>query len=430
MDRKCAAVERLDRAIAAIGDPNLDGMVACPTVYSDGARAAATAADARAKAGISLGPLDGAIVTIKDLFDVAGEVTRAGSVVLAGEGKVATRDAVAVNRMRAAGVIIVAKTNMSEFAFSGVGTNPHLGTPRNPLDTSRVPGGSSSGAAVAVARDFCEIGIGTDTGGSTRIPAALCRLVGFKPTSNRISTRGAFPLSESLDCVGPIARTVDACASADAVLAGVEDDQAAVPLAGLRVGVVQGLPFEGIDAAIAESFDRALQALAAAGCRVTDVMLTELDGMREVNAKGGIATAEAFALHRHRLSQASRIDPNILVRIERGKTIGAADYIDMIRGRGALAASVGRSAADCDVLVMPTVPIVAPTLEQVASAAGFTERNALLLRNTAIANFFDLPAISLPVEGLPGAALMMIGQSGRDRRLLAMARSVEACLGE
>src|SRR5882672_2989328 len=168
------AAERLDAALARIDDPAGEGARACLTVYREQALAAAQAADARAKSGISLGPLDGTIVSLKDLFDVAGEVTRAGSKVLADEGKPAATDAPIVQRLRAAGAVIVAKTNMSEFAFTGIGINPHYGTPGNPADRARVPGGSSSGAAVTVADGMCEIAIGTDTGGSVRIPSALC----------------------------------------------------------------------------------------------------------------------------------------------------------------------------------------------------------------------------------------------------------------
>src|SRR5436305_9160673 len=189
-----SARDRLEQALARIADSKGEGARACLTVYTDAARGAADAADVRAKAGISLGPLDGVIVTIKDLFDVAGEPTRAGSRILA-DAPPAKADAPVVRRLRAAGAIIVAKTNMTEFAFSGVGMNPHNGTPGNPADRRRVPGGSSSGAAVAAADGMCEIAIGTDTGGSTRIPAALCGVVGFKPTKSRVPTQGAYPLS-------------------------------------------------------------------------------------------------------------------------------------------------------------------------------------------------------------------------------------------
>src|SRR5690348_15416593 len=183
---------RLDEALARIDDPKGEGARACLTVYRDAARAAAEAADARAKAGVTLGALDGRIVSIKDLFDVAGEVTRAGSKLVGDEGKPAAQDAPVVRRLRAAGAVIVSKPHGTEFAVSGVGTNPHSGTPGNPADRTRIPGGSTSGGAVAVADDMCEIAIGSDTGGSTRIPAALCGIVGWKPSRQRISLDGAF----------------------------------------------------------------------------------------------------------------------------------------------------------------------------------------------------------------------------------------------
>src|SRR3954466_2825976 len=252
-----SARDRLEQALARIADPKGEGARACLTVYAESARAAADAADARAKSGISLGPLDGAIVTIKDLFDVTGEPTRAGSRIMA-DAPPAKADAPVVRRLRAAGTVIVAKTNMTEFAFSGVGINPHYGTPGNPADRARVPGGPTSGGAVAVADGMCDIAIGTDTGGSTRIPAALCGIVGFKPSKRRVPTDGAFPLSYTLDSIGPLARTVADCAKADAVMAG---DPAwtidPAPLEGLRLGIPQGLPLENLDDSVASRFQQA-----------------------------------------------------------------------------------------------------------------------------------------------------------------------------
>src|SRR5215468_5875756 len=251
--------DRLEKALARIADPNGEGARACLTVYADAARAASDAADARAARGAHLGPLDGIIVSIKDLFDVAGEPTRAGSKVLAEEGAPAAVDAPVVARLRQAGAIIIAKTNMTEFAFSGIGANPHFGTPGNPRDRRRVPGGSSAGAPVAVADGMCEISIGTDTGGSVRIPAALCGLVGFKPSRQRVPTDGAFPLSKTLDSIGPIARSVADCAKADAIMAGEEfvpTDPA--PLGGLRMGLVQGFPLEKLDDTVAKRFGHVL----------------------------------------------------------------------------------------------------------------------------------------------------------------------------
>lgn len=429
---KASACERLDAALARIADAAGEGARACLTVYREGARAAAAAADARAKAGISLGPLDGAIVSIKDLFDVAGEVTRAGSKVLAEEGAPATSDAAVVRRLRRAGAVIIGKTNMTEFAYSGVGANPHFGTPGNPADRARVPGGSSAGGAVAVADRMCEIAIGSDTGGSTRIPAALCGIVGFKPSRQRVPTDGAFPLSFTLDSIGPMAGSVAECAAADAVMAG-ETLHALepAPLANLRIGVAQGMPLDRLDDSVAKRFPAALDRLEKAGVRLSAEKLPLLEPMAEVNAKGGILPAEAFAIHRDRLARRGEmIDPNVRLRLERAQKIAAADYIDMIRARAALVRAMDARLADLDVLAMPTTPIVAPLMAEVDKPDEFARKNALLLRNTTVWNFFDCCAISLPLPragGLP-AGLMLVARNGSDHRLFRIAAAVERLL--
>ena len=424
-----SAHDRLEAALTCIDDPNGEGARTCLTVYREAARAAAAAADARARAGISLGPLDGVIVSIKDLFDVAGEVTRAGSKVLAEEGKAAERDAPAVHRLRAGGAVIIAKTNMTEFAFSGVGINPHYGTPGNPADRARIPGGSTSGGAVAVADGMCEIAIGSDTGGSTRIPGALCGLVGFKPSRQRISIAGVFPLSQSIDSVGPIARSVADIAKADAVMAG--DDFAALepaPLSGLRIGIAQGAPLENLDETVAKRFPQAIDRLEKAGCRLSNEKLVLLDGQTRVNSRGGVQPAEAFALHRDRLDRRGPdIDPNVRGRLERARSIGAFDYIDMVNERAALIAAMDARLADIDVLVLPTTPMVAPTIAEMTAPDVFARKNAMLLRNTSIANFFDLCAISLPLPregGLP-TGLMLFARNGHDHRLFRIAAAIE-----
>jgi aspartyl-tRNA(Asn)/glutamyl-tRNA(Gln) amidotransferase subunit A len=423
-----SARDRLEEALARIADPKGEGARACLTVYSQAARAAADAADARARAGVTLGPLDGAIISIKDLFDVAGEPTRAGSKVLV-EAPPASIDAPVVRRLRAAGAMIVAKTNMVEFAFSGIGTNPHYGTPGNPADRSRVPGGSSSGAAVAVADGMCEIGIGTDTGGSTRIPAAFCGVVGYKPTKARVPTEGAFPLSFTLDSVGPIARSVAACAAADAVMAG--DDRwnvEQVPLQGLRLGIPQALPLRDLDQTVAARFSDATKELARAGVRLSDEALPLLDEMVRVNSKATFAVAESYVIHRERLAtRAADYDPFVRSRIEGGRTLSAADYMAMLRDRTALVRAMDARLSDLDGLVLPTTPIVAPTIAEVSSSQGFTAKNGLALRNPAIANFFDLCAISLPLPraGSLPVGLMLVARTGRDHRLFRIAAAVE-----
>jgi aspartyl-tRNA(Asn)/glutamyl-tRNA(Gln) amidotransferase subunit A len=423
-----SARDRLEEALARIADPKGEGARACLTVYSEAARNAADAADARARVGISLGPIDGAIVTIKDLFDVAGEPTRAGSKVLA-DAPPATSDAPVVRRLRAGGAVIVAKTNMAEFAFSGIGANPHYGTPGNPADRTRIPGGSSSGAAVAVADGMCEIAIGTDTGGSTRVPAALCGVVGYKPTKSRVPTEGAFPLSYTLDSVGPIAKTVASCAAADAVMAG--DDPWTLepaPLQGLRLGIPQGLPLRGLDQTVATQFSDATRELGRTGVRLSDQPVPLLDDMVRVNSKATFAVAESYSIHREQLTtRAADYDPFVRSRIEGGRTLSAADYMAMLRDRGALVRAMDARLSDLDALVLPTTPIVAPTIAEVSSIDGFNTKNGLLLRNPAIVNFFDLSAISLPLPragGLP-VGLMLVARNGHDHRLFRMAAAIE-----
>jgi aspartyl-tRNA(Asn)/glutamyl-tRNA(Gln) amidotransferase subunit A len=419
--------DRLEQALSKIADKHGEGARACLTVYADAARAAADAADARTKAGISLGSMDGAIVSIKDLFDVAGEPTRAGSKILA-DAAPAKADAPIVRRLRAAGAVIVAKTSMTEFAFSGVGMNPHYGTPGNPADRARIPGGSSSGAAVAAADQMCEIAIGTDTGGSTRIPAAVCGIVGFKPSQWRVPTEGAFPLSFALDSIGPIARTVADCARADAVMAG--DDFAPLepaPVMGLRLGIPQGMLLKDFDNTVGTRFGAAKKKLADAGVRLTDEPMPLLDDMAAVNAKGGIAPAEAYAIHRDNLAQrADAFDPNVRARVERGGKASAADYIDMVRARASLIRQMDARLSGLDALVLPTTPITAPTIAEMEDTHTFNSKNMLLLRNTAAWNFFDMCAISIPMPGagLP-VGLMLVARNGHDRRLFEIAAGIE-----
>jgi aspartyl-tRNA(Asn)/glutamyl-tRNA(Gln) amidotransferase subunit A len=415
--------DRVEQALARIADPKGEGARACLTVYADAARAAADAADERAARAAQLGPLDGVIVSIKDLFDVAGEPTRAGSKVLAEEAAPATADAAIVRRLRAAGAVIIAKTNMTEFAFSGIGANPHFGTPGNPRDRKRVPGGSSAGAPVSVADGMCDLAIGTDTGGSVRIPAALCGMVGFKPSRQRVPTQGAFPLSAMLDSVGPIGLNVADCAKADAIMAG-EDFLPLEPiaLAGLRFGIAEGLPLDRLDDTVSAAFDAAIARLDGAGVRVSRETLSLIDDMGAVNAKGGIPPVEACAVHLDRISRrGADIDPNVRVRIERGCAISAANYTDMVRERAGLISDMDARLATLDVLLMPTSSIVAPTIAEVADEKVFAARNAAVLRNTSIVNFFDLCAISLPLTAALPVGLMLVARNGHDHRLLRIA---------
>ncbi len=399
------------------------------TLYPAAARSAADAADARRQAGISLGPLDGALVSIKDLFDVAGEPTRAGSMVLR-DAAPAERDAAVVHRLRRAGAVILAKTNMVEFAFSGLGLNPHYGTPGNAVDPARIPGGSSSGAGVAVAEGTSEISIGSDTGGSVRIPAALNGVVGFKPTAKRVPLDGAFPLSPSLDSVGPLARSVQDCALADAIMAGEEPRRLeAHPLAGLRIGIPRGRLFTRSEAMVEEAFERALSRLSQAGARIVDHPIDDLLlVMRETTAAASIASIEASEVHADWLeSRATEIDPRVHYWLARSSAVPAHIYLRMMRRRRALVQAMDERLAPVDVMVLPTTAITAPLIAPLeADDELYNGTDALILRNTQVANQFDLTALSLPLPDCERpVGLMLMARHGEDRRLLGIAAAME-----
>jgi len=402
-------------------------------LYVEAARAAADAADARRKAGISLGPLDGMIVSIKDLFDVAGEPTLAGSV-LRRTAAPATADAAIVARLRRAGAVIIGKTAMTEFAFTAIGDNPHHGTPGNAADASLIPGGSSSGAGVSAAEGTSDIAIGSDTGGSVRIPAALNGVVGFKPTARRVPLAGAFPLSPTLDSIGPLARSVAACAAADAVMAGEEwIPLPALSVSGLRVGVPRGALFEGTEAEIATAFDDIVRKLQLTGTSVADFDIDDLlAGMKATRKRASIAALEGAEIHGDWLATGADapVDPHVAEPLARAAAIPAPVYIHALRRRGELAAAMDERLAGFDALALPTVPVFAAPIAAMAADGKLRDRTeGLLLRNTQVANQFDLCAITLPMPGsrLP-AGLMLVARNGHDRRLLAVAAAVEKLL--
>ena len=423
-----------EEALSRATDPAGEGARVFTRLYPDAARAAAQASDLLRKAGPARSPIDGLPISIKDLFDVAGEVTMAGSVARAGE-PAAVEDAVVVKRLRAAGAVIVGRTNMTEFAFSGLGINPHYGTPLNPWDraTGRIPGGSSSGAAVSVADGMALAGIGSDTGGSLRIPAALCGLVGFKPTASRVPTQGVLPLSTSLDSIGAIAPSVACCAQVDAILSG--DPLGTLhpaSLQGLRLVVPTTLVMEGLDDQVAGSFQRAISRLSALGAVVQEMAIPAFDRLATINAKGGLIAAEAWAWHRELLAtEGPRYDPRVSSRILRGQAMSAADYIDVLNARRAWVAEVEAQVVGHDALVLPTVPVVAPVLADiVASDEVYTRTNLLLLRNPTLVNFLDGCALSLPCQrrGEAPVGLMLAAPRLQDQRLLSIALAIEPAL--
>ncbi|MBD0271636.1 MAG: amidase [Acetobacteraceae bacterium] len=431
-----ASAEALtDEALGRIADSALPGTFTA--VHADTARAQARAMDALRAAGAPPGRYAGVPVTVKDLFDEAGHTTRAGSVVLR-DAPPATADALAVARLRRAGFVVLGRTGMTEFAFSGLGVNPHYGTPPSPWDraTGRLPGGSSSGAAVAAAEGMGFGGLGTDTGGSCRVPAALCGVTGFKPTARRVPLAGALPLSHSLDSIGPLARTVACCAVLDAVISGDEAPAPPIPRPAreLRLALPRGtFLMEDMDATVAAVFNRALAVLSAAGARIELLDLPELAELPAVNATGGFAASEAWAWHRRLIAERrGGYDPRILARIQRGERMTAAEYIDLVKARSRVIAAVARRTAGFDALICPTVPLIPPALTEVEPEAEYNRINMLLLRNTAVGNFLDRCSISLPIHR-PGEApvgLMLTGEAMADKALLAAAAGIEAALAE
>jgi aspartyl-tRNA(Asn)/glutamyl-tRNA(Gln) amidotransferase subunit A len=418
------------------------GPVGIPENLPFSANLAAKAGDAGVKStllatNLIATELAGLPVSIKDLFDVAGQITQAGSTVLA-SAPAPAKDAPAVARLRAAGAGLMGRTNMTEFAFSGVGINPHLGTPANPADAlvPRIPGGSSSGAAVSVAAGAAFVGLGSDTGGSLRIPAALCGVVGYKPTAASVPTTGCVPLSHTLDSVGAITRSVRDAALVHEILSGQRLARGTAALSNYRLAVPQSLMLDALEPGVARAFERALALLAKAGARLVDIALPELHDIAACQANGGFSAPEALAWHQASglWPQRQAYDPRVAQRIAAAERMSAADYIALHSARAAWIRRFEAATAGFDALLSPTVPIAAPSIASVAPGserdAEFFRVNALLLRNTSAVNFADGCAISLPCQtagDLP-VGLMVWSAAGRDASVLAVAAQMEALL--
>jgi aspartyl-tRNA(Asn)/glutamyl-tRNA(Gln) amidotransferase subunit A len=432
--RKITSRELVERSLAAIDDPDGEGARTFIQVHRDAAFAAAARIDYERRKGASLPVLAGIPISIKDNFDEAGIVTRAGSTVLA-TAPAATNDAAAVARLRAAGAVIIGRTSMTEFAYSGLGINPHYGTPRNTFDraAARIPGGSSSGAGISVADGMVAGAVGTDTGGSVRIPAALNGLVGFKPTARRIPLDGVLPLSLTLDSAGPICRTVADCALLDRVMSASEAELPAVALRGLRLAVPGTIVLEELDTPVAAAFSAACTALSAEGAEIVDLPLRELTRAgAEVNPRGALSSVEAYGWHRSLIARAAdRYDPRVIARIRPGKEISTADYMDMLQKRRRFVADVTSAVSGFDALLMPTTPSTAPTIDEVAATdASYFRINSRMLRNPSLVNTFDGCALSIPCHP-PGEApvgLMLAGTNGRDNHVLSVGLAVEKLL--
>ena len=432
-DGKTSSRKLVEQALAKISDPAGEGSRAFIKVDAEGALAAADYQDRLRRQNRQPSPFAGIPISVKDLFDLAGEVTTAGSKVLK-DAAPALVDAPAIAALKSAGLVVLGRTNMTEFAYSGVGLNPHYGTPRSAFDrkTGRIPGGSSSGAAVAIADGLCALSIGTDTGGSCRIPAAYNGIVGYKPSTGRVSTRGAYPLSSRFDSVGPLGNSVACCAAADALMAGDWTGKiVAREVSSLRIGVLKTVVLEGLDAQVAAAYERALALLSKAGATLVDLAFEELLEMPSLTIKGGIVAAEAYAQHRDLIARkGADYDPRVRMRLEAAGGISAAEYLSTAKRREEMIGRFGAVTQGLSAVVLPTVMIIPPPISALESDQNYLRYNSMSLRNTYVGNFLDCCAISIPVNE-PGAApvgLMLMGVWGQDQNLFSVGQAVENLL--
>jgi len=399
-------------------------------IYRDEALKTAAHADVMRMSRQPQSPLAGLPVSVKDLLDVAGETTMAGSVVLEGQ-PAAANDATVVARLRAAGAAIIGKTNMTEFGFSGVGINPHYGTPANPLDPSRITGGSSSGAAASVGAGICVAALGSDTGGSVRIPAALCGLVGFKPTMRRVPTTGALPLAPVLDSIGPIARSVADCLLIDSLIADHPLAVDELSMSGLKFAVPEDLVMEDIDDTVARAFTTTLSKLSAAGATLVEVPMKMFGEARDINRFPQI---ESWRWH-HKLlaTHADQYDSLVATRIRAGKKYTEQDFQQLLTARADWISRVEQAMTGFDAMLMPTVPIVAPRTEALlASEETFFNVNRQLLRNPSLINLLDGCALSVPCHragDLP-VGLMIGAPAMADTKVFSIGLAIERVIDE
>ncbi len=423
----------VDECLAKIADKSGEGARTFVHVDVEAAIEAAKAMDRLREVRAAPSPFAGIPISIKDLFDIKGQVTRAGSRAL-DDSAPAEADAPVVSRLRRAGFILIGRTNMTEFAYSGIGINPHYGTPKGSWQrkVGHVPGGSSSGAAVSVVDGMAHGALGSDTGGSCRIPAAYNGIVGFKPTQRRIPIEGGVPLSFTLDSFGPLARTAGCCAILDAVLAD-EPVQPLQPRAirGARLAVPTTVALDDLDDHVARSFERALATLSREGALIERIEVPEFLDVAVMNSKGGFAAAESYAWHRYLIENHGDIyDPRVSSRIARGEAITAADYIDMLQARKSMIARMAVRLAPYDAVVMPTSAITPPRISDLADDKAFTKANLLSLRNCTLINMMDGCAISLPCHrrGEAPVGFMLGAPGGSDRRVFELAAGMEAAI--
>ena len=422
----------VEEALAKIDDKQGEGARTFIKVYRESALAEADASDKLRKYGIVPSPLAGVPISLKDLFDVAGDVTLAGVKAHANFPPAKTAAQI-VQRLRAAGAVIIGRTNLSPMAFSPLGVNRDFGTPGNPADRARIPGGSSSGAAVSVADGMAVAAIGSDTGGSIRMPAAFCGIAGIKPTQKRVPLTQTWPLSSTLDSVGPLAPSMACCALVDAALAGeaiiVPD---AISLKGLRFALPTSGVTDDMDATVAKAFQRALTILSKHGAQIIDAELPELNEVIVMwRSPPTLTQMEGFARHGKMLADnPGAYDPFIRARMSVGANASAKNYIDLMQARADIIERSAKATRNFDAVIMPTVHFVAPTIAEVSTEEGFKRIVPQAIRNPSIGNMLDRCAISTPCHqsGELPVGLSLMGEHGDDRRLLAMGLSVEAAL--
>lgn len=430
---KFSARKLTETALDAARNPQGEGQRIFLKLWPQQALEAAEAADARRQRGEARCAFDGLPISVKALFDIAGEATSGGSTRLA-EAAPAAEDATVVTRLRQAGAAIVGSTNMTEFAFSGLGINPHYGTPANPWQREQrlIPGGSSSGAAVAVSDGMCLASVGTDTGGSVRIPAALCGLTGYKPTARRINSRGLQPLSPSLDSIGVIAHDVASCVLLDSVIADRPLRLAMAKPQQLRLAIPQTVVLDGLSEEVERAFYTAVDRLKNEGVHIDPLPLAAFAKLAEINAAGGLTALEAWQWHRSLIEEdAQRYDPRVLSRIRRGAAISPEAAEQLHQRRSSWQRQVSAAMAGYNALLMPTVPMTAPAitgLEQ--DEARYFSVNAAMLRNPSIINFLDGCAVSLPCHaaGTAPVGLMLAALPEQDESLMCSALTIEHLL--
>jgi aspartyl-tRNA(Asn)/glutamyl-tRNA(Gln) amidotransferase subunit A len=426
---------KVEQYVHNIRNPEGEGSRTFTRAYTEAAIHAAEHFERSRALGIEAAPLAGTVVSIKDLFDVRGEVTTAGSRVMETEAP-AVRDADVVRRLRMAGAIIIGRTNMTEFAFSGLGLNPHYGTPANPWSRNerRIPGGSSSGAAISITDRMADGAIGTDTGGSVRIPAALCGLVGFKPTAESVPLQGILPLSPAFDSIGPMASDVRQCIKLYTALSGQTEllgrrQRSRRP----RLMVLKNYVLEGLDAHVARTYEAVAARLSELGFDLIESHSKTIAELPAIFEDGGIVAAESYSWHEGLLQRkGSLYDPRVHSRLLRGSQQRAADDIRRRQVRSRLIVDWEAEIGGFDAVIMPTVPIAAPRIQDLESSdEAYSRANLLMLRNPTIVNALDGCAITVPCHE-PGTApvgLMLVGANGRDWQLLALAESLSGHLG-